>query len=91
MIAWRLQDTIPFINADGVSEIDPALFEPPAEDAKDYEFSGVESFESVPFQYIGEHIYIMVNINGKERLWILDSGASSLPGRRSVPTPSGSR
>ena len=57
-------------------EIDPALFEPPAEDVKDYEFASGGSSETVSFQFMGEHLYIMVNIGGKERMWILDTGAS---------------
>jgi len=56
-------------------EVDPALFEPPQEDAADYEFTGGGNFETVPFEYIGNHLYIMVNIDGKERSWVLDSGA----------------
>ncbi|PKK83013.1 MAG: hypothetical protein CVT49_10740 [candidate division Zixibacteria bacterium HGW-Zixibacteria-1] len=57
-------------------DIDRSLFEPPAEDVRDFEFTNDENAENVPFQYIGEHIYLMVNINGRERLWVLDTGAS---------------
>jgi len=56
-------------------DIDPALFEPPVNDVKDYRFTVGTSSENIPFQYIGEHLYIPVVINCKERLWILDSGA----------------
>ncbi|MDD3730782.1 MAG: aspartyl protease family protein [candidate division Zixibacteria bacterium] len=56
-------------------EIDPALFEPPGEDVKDYEFTDGENAENIPFMFIENHLYIMVNIRGKERMWCLDTGA----------------
>lgn len=56
-------------------EIDPALFEPPEEDVEDFEFTHGNSAENVPFKFIENHIYITVNIGGKERDWILDTGA----------------
>jgi outer membrane lipoprotein-sorting protein len=57
------------------TEIDPSLFEPPGQDVRDYEFTEGESAEDVPFRFIGRHLYIMVNIDGKERMWCLDTGA----------------
>jgi len=57
-------------------DIDPSLFEPPQETAKDYEFVGGTCAENVPFKFIGEHLYIPVNTGGKERFWLLDTGAS---------------
>ncbi len=56
-------------------DIDPTLFEPPAEDVRDFEFALGNSSEDVPFEYIMDHIFIPVNIAGKERLWVLDTGA----------------
>jgi hypothetical protein len=56
-------------------EIDPSLFEPPGQDAQDYRFTEDFSAENIPFQFIGNHLYIAVNVNGKERLWCLDTGA----------------
>jgi len=56
-------------------EIDPSLFEPPADDVQDFKFTNGSNAENVPFQFIGNHIYLKVNINGKERLWCLDTGA----------------
>ncbi|UCD94357.1 MAG: clan AA aspartic protease, partial [Candidatus Zixiibacteriota bacterium] len=56
-------------------EIDPALFEPPEEGAKDYQFVEGDCAENIPFEYIGNHLYIPVVIRGKERLWALDTGA----------------
>jgi hypothetical protein len=56
-------------------EIDPEMFEPPEEGGKDYEFTNGKSSENIPFEFIGNHIYIPVLIGGKERLFILDTGA----------------
>lgn len=56
-------------------EIDPAVFEPPEEDVKDYRFVNGVNAEDVAFSYIGKHIFIPVYVNGKEELWLLDSGA----------------
>jgi hypothetical protein len=52
-----------------------AVFEPPDYDVEDFHFANGENAENIPFQYIENHIFLMVNINGKERLWILDTGA----------------
>jgi len=57
-------------------EIDSAWFEPPKQDVKDFQFMSGESAEDVPFEFIEEHIFLPVNINGQERLWVLDCGAS---------------
>jgi hypothetical protein len=57
-------------------DTDSVLFEPPQKDVEDYEFTEGENAEGVPFQYIEDHVYVPVVIAGKERLWILDSGAS---------------
>lgn len=56
-------------------EIDPALFEPPEQGAKDYQFVEGDRAENIPFKYIGKHIFIPVIVGGKERLWVLDTGA----------------
>jgi hypothetical protein len=56
-------------------EIDPALFEAPEQAGKDYTFAHGDSAENIPFSFIGNHIYIPVAAGGKERLWILDTGA----------------
>jgi len=56
-------------------EIDPAMFEPPGGDARDYEFTSGESAEDIPFEFIENHLYIKVIINGREKLWCLDTGA----------------
>ena len=56
-------------------EIDPSTFEPPPQGAKDYQFTDGDRAENVPFKFIGNHIFIPVNAGGKERLWVLDTGA----------------
>jgi outer membrane lipoprotein-sorting protein len=58
-------------------EIDPALFEPPGEDVKDFTFTDGASSAEIPFEFVENHIYLMVNVGGKERRWVLDTGASS--------------
>jgi len=57
-------------------DIDPILFEPPQKDVEDFEFANGTSAEKVPFRFIARNIYVPVNIDGKERLWVLDCGAS---------------
>jgi hypothetical protein len=56
-------------------DIDLALFEPPEEKGRDFEFIAGAASEDIPFRFIGNHLYIPVVIAGKERLWILDTGA----------------
>ncbi|UCE17190.1 MAG: aspartyl protease family protein [Gemmatimonadota bacterium] len=68
--------TIQLTRFEGHIEIEPSVFEPPGEDVKDYRFIDGESAENVPFKFLADHIFISVNVKGKERLWILDSGAS---------------
>lgn len=55
--------------------IDPALFEPPSTQKKDYRFPEGKSVVEVPFKFIELHIYLPLTINGRTKLWILDSGA----------------
>jgi len=52
------------------------LFEPPKQDTKDYQFVNGDRAENIPFKFIGNHLYIPVTVSGKERLWVLDTGAS---------------
>ncbi len=56
-------------------DVDDALFEPPSQDVKDYRFAHGESAQNIPFQFIENHIYLPISIRGKEKLWVLDSGA----------------
>jgi hypothetical protein len=57
-------------------EIDPALFEPPAEEPEDFRFTNGTSAEKIPFEYLGDHIYLDVTVDCRERRWCLDSGAA---------------
>ncbi|HVP07764.1 MAG TPA: aspartyl protease family protein [Candidatus Acidoferrum sp.] len=56
-------------------DIDPSLFEPSGKSPSDFRFTQGSSSENVPFQYLMDHIFIPVNVNGKERLWVFDTGA----------------
>jgi hypothetical protein len=58
-------------------DIDPALFDPPADDARDYAFTNGGSSVDVPFQFIERHIFLPVTVDCDESLWVLDSGASA--------------
>lgn len=55
--------------------VDPALFEPPKEDVTDFSFANGRDALDIPFEFIDDHIYLMITINGKQSLWILDTGA----------------
>ncbi len=57
-------------------DIDPALFDPPQEEVRDFRFAKGESAENIPFRFIETHLFIPVTIQGKESLWCIDSGAS---------------
>jgi hypothetical protein len=57
--------------------LDPALFEPPTEDVEDFRFTNGRSAEDVPFRFIENHIYLPVEVGGKTRLWVLDTGAGA--------------
>ncbi len=58
------------------ADIDGSLFEPPSRDVEDFVFANGVSAENAPVEFIENHIYLPVNISGKERLWVLDCGAS---------------
>ncbi len=57
--------------------IDEALFEPPGPDVQDFRFTDGSGRVEVPFEFIGNHIYLPLSVGGVKRLWILDSGAST--------------
>jgi hypothetical protein len=56
-------------------EIDPAIFDPPEDQARDFRFTHGDSAE-IPFQFIENHIFVPVTVGCRERLWVLDTGAS---------------
>ncbi len=58
------------------ADLDDSLFEPPAEDVEDFVFIDGEKAENAPVRFIESHIYLPVNVMGKEQLWVLDCGAS---------------
>ena len=55
--------------------IDPAVFEPPEEGGRDFEFTSGSAAENIPFEFVDDHLFIPVSVGGKERLWVLDTGA----------------
>lgn len=55
-------------------KIDPSNFNPPKEVA-DFQFDNGKDSENIPIQYVRDHIFMTVKINGQESLWCLDSGA----------------
>jgi hypothetical protein len=56
--------------------IDPAVFEPPEEETKDFHFVKGNSAVDIPFEYLSDHIYLDVTVNCDKRRWCLDSGAA---------------
>lgn len=68
--------TVEYARYDLNASFEHDLFEPPAQDVEDFVFIDGGSAEDMPFDYIEEHIYLPVNLLGKERLWVLDCGAS---------------
>jgi hypothetical protein len=67
-VTWSHYESNPGLDA-------AALFDPPEEGGKDYEFTSGGAAQDIPFRFIGSHLYIPVTVNDKERLWILDTGA----------------
>jgi hypothetical protein len=57
--------------------LDSTLFNPPTEQKRDFRFPTGKSMVQVPFKFIENHIYLPLSVNGKTKLWILDSGAES--------------
>lgn len=67
--------TIQFESGEINMTYDASLFDPPVIDAEDFHFASGDRAEDIPFYYIEEHIILPVLINGREKLWILDTGA----------------
>lgn len=55
--------------------IEDSLFNPPVVDIKDYKFTNGISAENIPFEYIGDHIFLTIDLNNTSMVWFLDSGA----------------
>ncbi len=58
-------------------DIDPGLFGPPADGARDFVFTKGGDSAEVAFEFLENHIFLPVTVNCRESLWVLDSGASS--------------
>lgn len=58
-------------------DIEDQIFIIPEEGAPDFVFGNGKSAENIPFDFVEDHIYIEVDIEGKKGLWILDCGASA--------------
>jgi predicted aspartyl protease len=56
-------------------EIDPAMFDPPKEGAKDFTFTAGDAAEDIPFEFIENHLFIPVSVEGREAIWVIDTGA----------------
>lgn len=56
-------------------DLDPAIFDPPEQGGRDFEFTAGDAAEDIPFEFIDNHLFIPVTVNGKEDLWVLDTGA----------------
>jgi hypothetical protein len=56
-------------------EVDQFLFDPPTRDVRDFAFLKGENTENIPFEFIENHLFLPVTINGREKLWCLDTGA----------------
>jgi len=67
--------TIKLVSLEINTPIDPSFFEPPLQQKRDYRFPAGKSVVEVPFKFIELHIYLPLTINGKTKIWILDSGA----------------
>ncbi|MFH1314224.1 MAG: aspartyl protease family protein [Candidatus Eisenbacteria bacterium] len=66
---------ITIVNYESNPELDPAIFNPPEQGGKDFEFTAGDAAENIPVEFIGNHLFIPVTVNGKEDLWVLDTGA----------------
>lgn len=73
----KMRQIVTFTKVEVNVAIDSALFEPPSGDVEDFAFTNGKSAENIPFQFIENHIYLPVEINGKSRLWVLDAGAEA--------------
>ena len=57
-------------------DIDPSIFEPPAEETDDYMFSDGGDSADVVFDFLMDHIFVTVALGDSNDLWIVDTGAS---------------
>jgi hypothetical protein len=72
-----MRQTTTFTTVERNVAVDASKFNPPGADVEDFTFANGRSAENIPFKYIDDHIYLSLEVGGKTRLWILDTGASS--------------
>jgi len=70
-----MRQEIVFTTVEVNPPVDETMFEPPARDIEDFRFANGKSAENIPFQFIDHHIYLPVEMGGRKRLWVLDTGA----------------
>jgi hypothetical protein len=70
------KQTVELTSYESNIEIDPALFEPPKQDVKDYKFANGTSSENIPIRYTGDHVFLEVTLNCDRKTWCLDTGAA---------------
>ncbi len=56
-------------------QIEGAMFNPPVTKSTDFHFVSGHSSENIPFEFVGNHLFIPVTVAGKQRWWVLDTGA----------------
>ena len=76
MLPTGMKQVVRLTRVESNIPVDATLFEPPTEDVTDFRFVNGRSAENIPFRFIEDHIYLPVTINGKEWVWLLDTGAS---------------
>ncbi len=68
--------TVEIVSFDSDPTFPPSFFDPPNDGPKDFAFiDGARSVE-VPVRFIERHLFVPVTLDGTERLWVLDTGAS---------------
>jgi hypothetical protein len=70
------KSTIEIVEYVANPELDDAVFEPPAEDVRDFTFPEGATQVVVPFEFIESHLFLDVVVDCHEGLWVLDTGAS---------------
>ena len=71
------KQTIQVTKYESNGSIDPAVFEPPRQDVVDFKFAHGASAENIPFEYMGDHLFVDVAVNCDRRRWVLDTGAGA--------------
>ncbi len=56
-------------------QVDPLIFTPGETQSRDFRFTEGDRSLDIPFEFIENHIYLKIMLDGRETLWVLDSGA----------------